>query len=241
MGRYYQRQTTTETLAVGIKGDRHSLCGAIKRLQRTGKQWNGLLSLKEQCARHIALIKNEQLKCFINAYLPSNLFQYVTKDILNLRRDEFISNYPEEFELCEICMLNPEKKSRKRCQCPEMESAIHKLNNYFFKRMNDEHKTSTNQIREFQLIYKLLNDELGDWDEDDSNFYFLYIVPCEYYNEINLSNMDEDAFEDYRIVNDQISLQEKFLFVDMMRFFGGFQTDQEQPRLILYRRREFPL
>ncbi|CAF4370610.1 unnamed protein product, partial [Rotaria sordida] len=59
MGRNYKLQTTTETLAIGIEGDRHSLCGAIKRFEVNGKQWNDLLTLKEQCARRIALIKNE--------------------------------------------------------------------------------------------------------------------------------------------------------------------------------------
>src|SRR6185503_21183397 len=103
MGRYYQRQTTHETLAIGIKGDRSSLCGAIKRFQYNGIQWNGLLSLKEQCARRIALIKNEQLKCFINAYLPPNLFEYVTKDIFDLQRHEFTSNYADDLNLCEVC------------------------------------------------------------------------------------------------------------------------------------------
>ncbi|CAF5196689.1 unnamed protein product, partial [Rotaria sp. Silwood1] len=42
------------------KGDLSSFCGAIKRFQRHGIQSNGLLSLKELCARRIALIKNEQ-------------------------------------------------------------------------------------------------------------------------------------------------------------------------------------
>ena len=63
----------------------HSLCGAIRRFQRHGIQSNGLLTLKELCARHIALIKNEQIKWFITAYLPPNLFKYVTKDIFDLR------------------------------------------------------------------------------------------------------------------------------------------------------------
>jgi hypothetical protein len=240
MGRHSQRQTTIETLAIGIRGDRHSLCGAIKRLRRTGKQWNDLLSLKEQCARRIALIKTEQLKCFILAYLPPNLFQYVTKDIFNLQHYEFVSNYPKEFQLCEICTFNPERKSKRRCPCPDMEGAIHELNKYMFKRMNDEDNTSKKQIRKFELIYKLLNDEECGCD-DDSPSYFLYIIPCQHYNEIELHDMDDEPFEEYRFIVDQISVEEKFLFVDVMRFFGGFHTDQEQPRLILHRRREFPL
>jgi len=241
MGRYNQRQMTTETLAIGIKGDRSSLCGAIQRFQRNGIQWNGLLTLKGQCARRIALIKNEQLKCFITGYLPRNLFEYVTKDIFNLRRDEFTSNYADDFNLCQICSFNPDEKSRMKCRCPRMNIAIRKLNKYFFERMNNENKTEKNQLKRFELNYKTLNDEEDDWDEeDDSTLYFLYLLPCEYYNEIGIYDMDDEAYEDYRFINGQASVEEKLLFVDVMRFFGGFQTNQEQPRLILYRRREFP-
>jgi hypothetical protein len=62
-----QGRITTETLAIAIKGELSSLCGAIKRFKRHGKQWNGLSTLKEQCTCRIALIKNEQFKCFIIA------------------------------------------------------------------------------------------------------------------------------------------------------------------------------
>jgi hypothetical protein len=241
MGRYNQRQTTTETLAIGIKGNRSSLCGAIERFQRNGTQWNGLLSLKEQCARRIALMKNEQLKCFITAYLPATLFQYVTKDIFDLRRYEFTSNYADDLNLCEVCSLDPDEKGRMKCPCPRMKAAIDELNKYFFKRMNHENTAKTNKSKRFELIYKILNDEEDDWDEDDSISYFLYLFPCEYYNETDMYSMDDEAFEIYRVINDQVSVEEKLLFIDVMRFFGGFQTDQEQPRLILHRRREFPL
>ena len=100
MGRR-RNQTTTETLAVGIKGDRHSLCGAIKRFKREGFQWNGLLSLKEQCARRIARIKNEQIKWFIASWLPPDLFQYATKGIFDLHRTEFVLNYPKKLYMWE--------------------------------------------------------------------------------------------------------------------------------------------
>ncbi len=80
MGRNYRDAVTSETIAIGIQGDRHSLCGAIKRFELNGQQWNGLLSLKEQCARRIALLRNEQIKYFITAYLSPNLFKYVTKE-----------------------------------------------------------------------------------------------------------------------------------------------------------------
>ena len=43
----YRRTTETKTLAIGIKGDLSSFCGAIKRFQRHGIQSNGLLNLKE--------------------------------------------------------------------------------------------------------------------------------------------------------------------------------------------------
>jgi len=234
MGRYYQSQTTIETLAIGIQGDRSSLCGAIKRFQRHGKQSNGLLTLKEQCARRIALIKNEQIRWFITAYLPSNLFKYVTKDIFDLRRDEFKSNYPKDFILCEECSFETDEKRRRKCRCPKMKSAIDKLNKHFFKEINAS--------RRFQLIYKALNDEERDWDEEeDSTTYFLYLLPCEYYDEIDMDNMNDEPFEKYRFINDRVSVEDKLLFVDVMRFFGGFHTDQEQAQIILYHRREFPL
>ncbi|CAF5029227.1 unnamed protein product, partial [Rotaria socialis] len=54
MSRWRQRFTETEIFAIGIEGDRDSLCGAIKRFERDGIQSNGLLSLKERCARYIA-------------------------------------------------------------------------------------------------------------------------------------------------------------------------------------------
>ncbi len=53
--------------------------------------------------------------------------------------------------------------------------------------------------------------------------------------------MFDEAFEAYWFINDQVSVEGKLLFVDVMRFFGGFQIDQEQPRLILYRCREIRL
>jgi len=137
MGRNYKWQTTTETLAIGIEGDRHSLCGAIKRFEHNGKQWNGLLTLKEQCARRIALIKNEHIKWFITSYLPSNLFKYVTKDIFNLRRYEFRSNYAKPLYMCQECSMDTYEDPSDDCQCPQMDAAIDALNNFLFKHMNN--------------------------------------------------------------------------------------------------------
>jgi hypothetical protein len=58
---------------------------------------------------------------------------------------------------------------------------------------------------------------------------------------MDMYDMDHGSFENYRFIDDQVSVEDKILFVDVMRFFGGFKTDQEQPRLILYRHRESPL
>ncbi len=41
------------------------------------------------------------------------------------------------------------------------------------------------------------------------------------------------SFQSYQLINGQPTVEEKLLFVDVMRFFGGFQIDEEQPRLIL--------
>jgi hypothetical protein len=237
MHRWYQRYTKTEILAIGIEGDCSSLCGAIKRFQRYGIQSNGLLTLKEQCARRIALIKNEQMKWFISANLPPNLFEYVTKDLFNLKRNEFASNYANDFELCEECSTNTDKKQRIRCRCPKMERAIDKLNKYFFKRMNNEHRGKTNNSNKFDLIYKVPNCDDSNYSDycDELPLFFLYLSPCVYHEQSNMKDFDDDMgpYQGCRLI-DQVSVEDKLLFVDIMRFFGGFRTKQEQPQLILY-------
>jgi hypothetical protein len=239
MPRYYGRERDTKTLAIGIKGELSSFCGAIERFEHHGKQWNGLLTLKEQCARRIALIKNEQLKCFITAYLPPTLFKYVTKDIFNLQRYEFTSNYPEEFDLCDTCSTITRRKQRINCKCPNMKTAIRKLNKHFEKRMNKENKKGTNKLKRFDLIYKLPDDESGVWtDGEEPIYFFLYLSPCEdrcTFDTNIINDMDFSeflSFQSYKLINGQASVEEKLLFVDVMRFFGGFQTDQEEPQLI---------
>ncbi|CAF4293157.1 unnamed protein product [Rotaria sp. Silwood2] len=244
MPRWYQRYTKTEILAVGIEGDRSSLCGAIKRFQRHGIQSNGLLTLKEQCARHIALIKNEQIKWFITASLPAHLFKYVTKDIFNLQRDEFTSNYANNLDLCEECSMNTDKKRRTKCQCPKLERAIDKLNKYFFKRMNNENKRKTNNSKEFELIYKLPNSDDNYWDYcEEPSLFFLYLLPCAYHKQSNMEDLDDMDCGPYQTCQliDKVSVEDKLLFVDVMRFFGGFQTKHEQPKLILYHCHEHQL
>ncbi|CAF3894206.1 unnamed protein product [Rotaria sp. Silwood1] len=158
MGRYYRTRSICgfppyvldlgDILAIGIKGDVSSFCGAIERFQRHGIKSNGLLSLKELCARRIALIKNEQIKWFISAYLPPDLFKYVTKDIFDLQRHEFKLKYAKDFHMCEACSINDYKQSSSiKCQCPKLAAAIHKLNNYFFNRMNNDNKITKNKPR----------------------------------------------------------------------------------------------
>ncbi|CAF2789798.1 unnamed protein product [Rotaria sp. Silwood2] len=196
---------------------------SIKRFQRHGIQSNGLLSLKELCARRIALIKNEQTKWFITAYLPPNLFKYVTKDIFDLCRDECKLNYPKDFHMCEACSINDYKQpSSIKCRCPKREAAIHKLNNYFFNRMNNDNKIITDKPRKFELIYVMPNGE-----ED----YFMY--------ENDEDDMDgSTSCQTYQFLNGQISVEDKLLFVDVMRSFDAFRINHDQPELIFYRRQE---
>ena len=240
MGRNDRDAITSESIAVGIKGDRHSLCGAIKRFELNGPQWNRLLSLKEQCARRIALIKNEQIKWFITAYLPPNLFKYVTKDIFDLRRLDFLSKYPKPLYMCQECTMDTEEDPPSDCQCPQMDAAIKALNKYFYKRMNHGNEVvMTYKSKQFRLIYKIPNDGQDHTDElTDPTPFFLYLSPTHYNHGCG---MDSGTFDKYYLINSPISVEDKLLFVDVMRFFGGFQSKYEEPQIILYRRREFCL
>lgn len=238
MIRYNYQRTIPQTLAIGITGYRSSLCGAIKRFQRHRKRENNILSLKEQCARRIALIKNEQLKYFITAYIPPHLYEYVTNDIFTLHRQEFQSNYPEDFYLCEDCSLGPQDKSPMKCKCPRMKNAINKLNKYFFQqRMNNNNSNGGgNQPvrKKLKLIYKISTEQPNDFDEyNDETLYFLYILSCEYDDEVETYNTEVESIEIYRCIDNQVTIENKLLFVDILRFFDGFHTEQEQPRLIL--------
>jgi len=242
MGRNDRDASTSSTIAIGIEGDRHSLCGAIKRFELNGAQWNGLLSLKEQCARRIALIKNEQIKWFITAYLPANLFKYVTKDIFNLRRNEFVSKYPKPLYMCQECTMDSYEDPSVGCGCPRMDDAIDALNKYLFKQMNKgNNKTKANKLKKFELIYKIPNDEQDhSYDLKDSTSFFLYLSPSQYEDEF-YSDSDDGIFDQYHLINSKISAKDKLLFVDAMRFFGGFRSEYEEPQIIFYRRREFLL
>jgi hypothetical protein len=244
MHRWYQKFTKTEILAIGIEGDRSLFCGALKRFQHHGIQSNGPLTLKEQCARHIALIKNERIKWFITAYLPSNLFKYVTKDIFNLQRDEFTSNYADELDLCDGCSMNTDKVRRTKCRCPKMERAIEKLNKYFFKRMNNGNKIRNSDSKEFELIYKLphCDGDYSDYNEEPPLF-FLYLSPCAHERISDTEDIDDTDCGPYQACQliDEVSVEDKLLFVDVMRFMGGFETKHEQPKLILYHCHEHQL
>jgi hypothetical protein len=244
MGRRYDNLSKTETIAVGIQGDRHSLCGAIKRFELNGKQWNNLLTLKEQCARRIALIKNEQIKWFITAYLPPNLFKYVTRDIFNLRRDEFKMKYPKSLYMCQECTMDTCESPSDDCGCPKMDDAIDALNKCLFKKMNGRKMTKTKkpiEPKQFKLIYKIPNDEMDhSYELKDSTSFFLYLSPCQYENDLDT----DDCYgprDEYQYINSHITPNDKLLFVDAMRFFGGFRTAQIEPQVILYRRSELEL
>ncbi|CAF0761243.1 unnamed protein product [Adineta steineri] len=242
MGRNYKNLTTTETIAIGIEGDRHSLCGAIKRVERTGIKSNNLLTLKEQCARHIALMKHEQNKWFITAYLPPHLFKYVTKDIFDLRRDEFKLNYAKPLYMCQECTMDTYEDPPDDCQCPQIDTAIDTLNTYLFKKLNNNMRRNKNITRKFELIYKIPNDEEDHSDElKDSTSFFLYLTPVQHSLDIDEYTIEEGPFDEYKLLNGQISVEDKLLFIDAMRFFGGFRTKYRQPQLILYRRCEFEL
>lgn len=239
MGRNYRDATTSETIAIGIEGDRHSLCGAIKRFERHGKRGNHLLSLKEQCARRIVLIENEQIKWFITAYLPSHLFKFVTKDIFNLHRREFTSKYSKPLYMCQECTMDSYEDPSDDCKCPNMTAAIDALNSHIFTRTNNHMKK--NKSKQFELIYKIPND--GDdhsYDLKSYTSYFLYLSPVKYREDM-LSDEDNGVFDEYHLIHSQISAKDKLLFVDAMRFFGGFRTNYREPKIIYYRRRELEL
>jgi hypothetical protein len=239
MGRNYRDASSSESIAVGIQGDRHSLCGAIKRFELQGSQWNGLLSLKEQCARRIALIKNDQIKWFITSYLPPHLFKYVTKDIFNLGRLEFISKYPKPFYMCQDCTMDSYEDTSD-CQCPKMDSAIDALNKHLFKRMNHGKQKPRKKEKKFELIYKIPNDgEDHTYELKNSTSFFLYLLPTHYNCE--LDSDDDGIYDEYHLINSRISAKDKLLFIDAMRFFGGFRSRYREPQIILYRRREFNL
>ncbi|CAF1389052.1 unnamed protein product [Rotaria sordida] len=245
MGRYYRTRSTCDILAIGIKGDLSSFCGAIKRFQRHGIQSNDLLSLKELCARRIALIKNEQIKWFITAHLPSYLFKYVTKDIFDLQRDEFKLNYAKDFDMCKACSIDNYKQSSSiKCRCPKLKTAIHQLNNYFFKQMNNNNnKIKKNKPRKFELIFVMPNGEEDYFmHENDEPHFFLYLSPAEYFDENSTTEEDDmdgsASCQTYQFLNGQISVEDKLLFVDVMRFFGAFRINHDQPELIFYHRQE---
>ena len=236
--RWRQRYTKTEILAIGIEGDRSSFCGAIKRFQRHGIQSNGPLSLKEQCARRIARIKNDEIKWFINTYLSRHLFEYVTKDIFNLQRNEFALNYANDFDLCDECSMNNNKQRKTKCRCPKMERAMEILNKYFYKRMNPGNEIKYYKRKEFQLIYQLPHIDDGDYSDycDEPPGFFIYLSPCIFNKEGNGSDFDDEDCGPYQVceIIEQVSTEDKLLFVDLMRFFGPFQTNHQQPKPILY-------
>ncbi|CAF3558955.1 unnamed protein product [Rotaria socialis] len=192
MSRWRQRFTETEIFAIGIEGDRDSLCGAIKRFERDGIQSN------------------------------------------------------DEYDLCDECSVTTYKKQRNKCHCPKLERAINKLNKYFFKRMNNNNNVKKGDIKKFELIYKFPDCD-GDYSDycDEPPLFFLYISPCIISDRkcsINddFDDMDNIPYHSCRLIH-QVSVEEKLLFVDVMKFFGGFETKHEQPEFILYHCQEHEL
>ena len=168
--------------------------------------------------------------------MPTNLFKYVTKDIFNLQRDEFKSNYADELDLCNECSMNTDRQRRTKCRCPKLERAIEKLNKYFFKRMNDENKKTSSDTKKFELIYKLPNAD-DDWDyHGEPPLVFLYLSPTAFEKKSGQKDLDDEdcgPYQTCQMIN-QVSVEDKLLFVDVMRFFGGFETEHEEPKVILY-------
>ena len=248
-GRYaYENQSRMEILTVGIEADRHSLCGAIKRFASQGSPWNGLLSLKELCARRIALIKDETRRWFIISHLSPNLVQYVTRDLFDLRREEFSSNYAEPLYMCHECYVDSYESPPATCRCPNLDKAIERLNNHMFKpkrrrRQQQQQPRKRQKVvsEAFELIYKEPRDPEDDHEgeEEEPASCFLYLTPHRYYNEPDPSNIYTDPFETYQYIQGQVTAKEKLLFVDAMRFLGAFRVKGREPKLIFYRRSEF--
>lgn len=101
------------------------------------------------------------------------------------------------------------------------------------------------RLNHFELIYKHPNDEIGWWEHDEQPVcYFLYLSPCEdhqitdSYSGNDDDDMDSANYQTYSFKNRQATIKEKFLFIDVMRFFGGFHSEHQQPELILCERCE---
>ena len=243
----YENQDRMEILAVGIEADRHSLCGAIKRLERQGSSWNGLLTLKELCARRIALINDEQRRWFITSYLPANLFRYVTRDLFDLRRKAFSADYAAPLYMCQECSMDTSESPPATCRCPNMDRAIERLNKHMFKpkrrrqqQQQQQHKRQKIVDKAFRLIYKRPNDrEDHQGEEEDPASCFLYLTPQRYFNEPHSYSIGEEPFDSYQTIQGQVSAKEKLSFVDAMRFLGAFRVRGREPQLIFYRRADF--
>lgn len=137
-------------------------------------------------------------------------------------------------------MIDAGKEPGITCRCPNLEAAIHKLNKHFVKRINKGNKIKTNQLKKFELIYTMPNEEDGYWSYAEGPIsFFLHLSPYEHHETFEndgTDDMESGSYQSYRFINSQVSVEEKLLFVDVMRFFGGFQTDKEQPQLILSQR-----
>jgi len=108
--------------------------------------------------------------------------------------------------------------------------------------MNKGNKTQTNKSLKFELIYKIPNDYEDNWEYDEeSPLFFLYLTPCQYDNQFKTGDdidVEDYPFQTYQFINGQVSVGVKLLFIDVMRFFGGFKTEHDQPEHILSCRRE---
>ncbi|CAF1362477.1 unnamed protein product [Rotaria magnacalcarata] len=112
--------------------------------------------------------------------------------------------------------------------------------------MNNNNNVKTGDIKKFELIYKFPDCD-GDYNDycDEPPLFFLYISPCIISDRKSSINDDLDdigyiPYHSCRLIH-QVSVEEKLLFVDVMKFFGGFETKHEQPEFILYHCQEHEL
>jgi hypothetical protein len=127
------------------------------------------------------------------------------------------------------------------CPCPNLEDAINRLNKHFFKRMNTKNETNKNKYKKIQLTYRVPYDEDYNWKYERPLFYCMYLSPCEYdatMDNDDMYDMDSIVYQSHQFINSQVSVEDKLLFVDVMRVFGGFHSEHEQPQLILSERCE---
>ncbi len=100
---------------------------------------------------------------------------------------------------------------------------------------------NVNNYKRFELIYQVPHDKDYYWKYERPRFYCIYLAPGEYNEIINNNDMtdpDSKVYQSHKFINSQVSVEDKLLFVDFMRTFGGFHSETKQPQLILSERCE---